>query len=102
MVLTNGPTITVGDLPMEVVRNSRAGSRFGEELSTTGGAVAVQRAPTAVIRAGHLPDQIEQIERERLLEALDVSRGNKAKAAALLGLPRSTFCSKLKKLGISS
>ncbi len=36
-------------------------------------------------------------EREQLVEALARSRGNKAQAARLLGLPRSTFYSKLKK-----
>ena len=39
-------------------------------------------------------------EQQRLIEALSRSGGNKAEAARLLGLPRSTFFSKLKKFGI--
>ena len=39
-------------------------------------------------------------ERDTLLEALRKSAGNKAKAARLLGIPRSTYFSKLKKHGI--
>ena len=39
-------------------------------------------------------------ERQRLLDALDEARGNKSEAARLLGMPRSTFFSKLKKHGI--
>jgi transcriptional regulator of acetoin/glycerol metabolism len=40
-------------------------------------------------------------EREALLEALRKCSGNKAQAARLLGLPRSTYFSKLKKHRIS-
>ncbi|MCA1686204.1 MAG: hypothetical protein LC745_09545 [Planctomycetia bacterium] len=39
-------------------------------------------------------------ERRRLVDALDESGGNKSEAARLLGMPRSTFCSKLKKHGM--
>ncbi len=40
-------------------------------------------------------------ERQRLLDALDEAHGNKSVAARLLGMPRSTFFSKLKKYGIA-
>ena len=40
-------------------------------------------------------------ERQRLLDALDEAGGNKSVAARLLGMPRSTFFSKLKKHGIA-
>ncbi|MEE3366295.1 MAG: helix-turn-helix domain-containing protein [Planctomycetota bacterium] len=39
-------------------------------------------------------------ERDRLLEALQDSGGNKARAARSLGIPRSTFFSQLKKHGL--
>ena len=39
-------------------------------------------------------------ERQRLLDALSEAGGNKSVAARLLGMPRSTFFSKLKKHGI--
>jgi transcriptional regulator of acetoin/glycerol metabolism len=39
-------------------------------------------------------------ERQRLIDALSEARGSKSVAARLLGMPRSTFCSKLKKHGI--
>ena len=41
--------------------------------------------------------EVVAFERQRLLDALDEARGNKSEAARLLGMPRSTFCSKLKK-----
>ncbi|MHC5542348.1 helix-turn-helix domain-containing protein, partial [Singulisphaera rosea] len=39
-------------------------------------------------------------ERQRLLDALTEADGNKSEAARLLGMPRSTLCSKLKKHGM--
>ena len=42
-----------------------------------------------------------EFERQRLLDALNESGGNKSVAARLLGMPRSTFFSKLRKHGIA-
>jgi transcriptional regulator of acetoin/glycerol metabolism len=39
-------------------------------------------------------------ERQRLIDALNEADGNKSEAARLLGMPRSTFFSKVKKYGI--
>ena len=39
-------------------------------------------------------------ERQRLVDALNEAGGNKSVAARLLGMPRSTFFSKMKKHGI--
>jgi DNA-binding NtrC family response regulator len=39
-------------------------------------------------------------ERQRLLDALRDGGGNKSEAARLLGMPRSTLCSKLEKHGL--
>ncbi len=52
-------------------------------------------------KKGALPHEIERIERDRILEALDMAAGNKSEAARLLGLKKTTFFSKLKKLNIS-
>ena len=40
-------------------------------------------------------------ERQRLIDALNEAKGNKSVAARLLGMPRSTFFSKVKKHGIA-
>ncbi len=40
-------------------------------------------------------------ERQRLIDALTEAKGNKSVAARLLGMPRSTFFSKVKKHGIA-
>ena len=39
-------------------------------------------------------------ERQRLIDALNEANGNKSVAARLLGMPRSTFFSKMKKHGV--
>ena len=44
--------------------------------------------------------QHEENERRRLVHALAAAHGNKARAARALGMPRSTFISKLEKHGL--
>jgi transcriptional regulator of acetoin/glycerol metabolism len=58
-------------------------------------AVRSRPAPTTVLVAG------SEEERSWLLHALHQCNGNKAEAARLLEMPRSTFFSKLKKHGLS-
>ncbi|MEX0718888.1 MAG: sigma 54-interacting transcriptional regulator [Planctomycetaceae bacterium] len=56
-------------------------------------------------RNGDVPssrDRADDEERRQLLHALEQSGGNKAQAARLLGLPRSTYFSKLKKHGLDA
>ena len=60
--------------------------------------MVVESAPVAV--SAGLGDELDHYERERLSEALVRSRGNKAEAARMLGIPRSTFFSKLRKYGL--
>jgi transcriptional regulator of acetoin/glycerol metabolism len=44
--------------------------------------------------------EVAAYERQRLVDALDGARNNKSEAARILGMPRSTFFSKLKKHGL--
>lgn len=45
---------------------------------------------------------IQQIERERMREALEKAQGNKTKAMELLGISRRTFYKKYKSYGFSN
>jgi len=47
-----------------------------------------------------LTAELEEIERSRVLHALDACKGNKAAAAKLLGMSRTTLGGKIKRLGI--
>lgn len=46
--------------------------------------------------------RMKEIERDFILEALKASKGNRKLAAAILGMPKSTFYEKLKSYGLTS
>jgi DNA-binding NtrC family response regulator len=86
VVLAEGTSITLLDLPPEVTSPAPYLS-----IETKPQLLEVPRTIETTRNAG---------EREQLLQALREANGNKAQAARLLGLPRSTFFSKLKKHAI--
>jgi DNA-binding NtrC family response regulator len=55
------------------------------------------RAAAETIAARPVSRQLEDVERERMRAALDATGGNQSRAAALIGMPRRTFVTKLKK-----
>jgi DNA-binding NtrC family response regulator len=59
-------------------------------------------APTAstVVVAARVDESKRQDERRRILDALAACAGNQSRAAALLGMPRRTFVSRLETYGI--
>ncbi len=61
-----------------------------------------RKAPAAslALGAGPLPAQLEELERQRLLEALEKHGGRKADVARELGINRSTLYYRLKKFGL--
>ena len=101
VVLAEGNRITPADLPQDVLSQSRRPQQVidakpvgrppeagGDGDQWTLGEVSRRTSGTAE-------------EREQLIQALERAGGNKARAARLLGLPRSTFCSKLDKHSLS-
>jgi transcriptional regulator with GAF, ATPase, and Fis domain len=103
VVLADGESIGLADLPPElsgasgsVISASRA--RGGQRLQRVLAAGFGGRAP-----AGEgLSDELAEMERERLMAAVAQCGGNKSQAAKLLGLPRSTLFSKLRKFGLEA
>ena len=96
VVLAEGEAITVADLPPDIQDNRRTiGSNTNE---------AARRMTSDKRLGGEFQldwnESDPVVERRALVEALHKCRGNKAQAARLLGLPRSTYFSKLKKHGI--
>jgi two-component system response regulator PilR (NtrC family) len=78
-----------------------------DELQLRGDAAAAPAAPVAVAAPGEAPrpgggfeDQMEEIERRAIREALEKARYNKTKAAALLGMSFRSLRYRIKKLGI--
>ncbi len=63
---------------------------------------AIQREPKETSQSeGGVRATVKDFERERILEALQKTGGNRTKAAELLGLPRRTLVYKLSKLKLS-
>lgn len=85
VVISEGPTLTIAELPEEVVQ----GFLSGEDNEPVLLGVHAERA------------ERERREREQLVRALAATNGNKAEAARTLGLARSTLVSRLKKYGLS-
>jgi len=95
VVLAERETVELVDLPVEVQNFAALSS-----LSSGRGTVS----PVALAEAGNplfWSDEDPTAERRRLVAALHECQGNKTKAAQRLGLPRSTYFSKLKKFGIT-
>jgi len=109
VVLSDGPALTLDDLPPEVRQPStsrrKARTRLSLPVATPvgvgGGRPKSLPAPPRPEAVAAEPDgEPDAFERIQLVDALDDARGNKSEAARLLGIPRSTFCSKLKKHGL--
>ncbi len=105
VILADGPAVTIEDLPAEVRQPSPSPSRRRPRAALT---VGSRRAVAASVTTeapgpedeGEWDAEVLAFERQRLIDALDGAHGNKSEAARLLGMPRSTFCSKLKKHGM--
>jgi transcriptional regulator with GAF, ATPase, and Fis domain len=103
VVMAEGLAITLHDLPAIIIENRAPRARVLETkpLSYAESAVMDRGAPVPDLAVGAISGKGNgPQERQRLVDALIKSGGNKAEAARLLGLPRSTFFSKLKKFGI--
>ena len=108
VVLADGDSVTLHDLPHEVFERrilpGRVGtSRPSVDPRTPRGSSRERVHETVVVGAdtfgrGALDDIAE---REALEDALRSASGNKAEAARLLGIPRSTLFSKLRKYRIN-
>ncbi|MFN0052672.1 MAG: sigma 54-interacting transcriptional regulator [Planctomycetales bacterium] len=98
VVMSEGPAISLEDLPAVLLEERAPRGRVLEikpqpPMSAADAAAGFElEVPGA---AGTRPNQ--SLERQRLVDALQKCGGNKAQAARLLNLPRSTFFSKLKK-----
>jgi transcriptional regulator with GAF, ATPase, and Fis domain len=93
VVLAESDVITPAELPEEL----RQSARVVVPVSTP----SYQLRSTPLLEPQHTwTAQQEAAERQRLVQALSAAGGNKAQAARALGMPRSTFLSKLEKHGL--
>jgi transcriptional regulator with GAF, ATPase, and Fis domain len=97
VVVAEGPTITVQDLPPELLRAVENQASADPSSGSDGNGVGAPTEPNGVHAERH---ERGRRERERLVRALASADGNKAEAARALGLARSTLVSRLKKYGL--
>jgi len=127
IVLAEGDTIQPGDLPAEIqanpgsaTRGNRAGVRTRNRKTVDGAgsvwsreaertrprSTAVQ-SPSSATKAAPSRESLDEIEQEALeyervqiLDALREAGGNRSHAARLLGMPRTTLLSRMKRHGL--
>ncbi|WP_074310255.1 sigma 54-interacting transcriptional regulator [Singulisphaera sp. GP187] len=124
VVLADGPAVTREDLPLDLLQPNRRRPRLGATAAAAGGgrprkeavaapssssAASTSSSPSASTWSHPAPAppaeddwdaEVIAYERQRLIDALHEAHGNNSEAARLLGMPRSTLCSKLKKHGL--
>ena len=88
VVLCSGPTILPEHLPLDRMRPAPPSAA---PPSPAASVVPPSMAPSA----GPLRHEIEALERQRIVDALEQSAGNQTQAATLLGMPRRTLVAKL-------
>jgi transcriptional regulator with GAF, ATPase, and Fis domain len=93
VVIADGPVLTLAELPEEIGRETDAAELDGKALSEVDGAPGLWGLRTE-------RESRNLRERDALVRALATTDGNKAEAARLLGLARSTLLSRLKKHGL--
>lgn len=97
VVLAESDRLKFDDLPMSVRKNVRSGAATNRLAMAS----AVMPRPAVTDAVASWTATPDEQERGELLAALERCQGNKAEAARLLGMPRSTYYSKLKKLGLA-
>jgi DNA-binding NtrC family response regulator len=95
VLLSGSETITVEHLPASLLpagplRNARTASTASD---------ASYRSSDAVTDEG-LRGSLEEIERRKILDALERCGGNQTRAAGLLGIPRRTLTRRLEEYGV--
>lgn len=94
VVLADGPQISLQELPGEIVQGRPT------TFSSPASAQDTFDGANWMEQETDWSSRFETEERQRLIQAMSKAGGNKSKAARVLGLPRSTFVSKLEKHGL--
>ncbi len=104
-VLAAETTLTLADLPIKVRAAFTAPIPAAvfegqEDMETTSPGLPRLLAPAIPSGGLDLNETLENVERRLIVDALERTSGNRKRAAALLGLRRTTLVEKLKRLGL--
>jgi len=103
ILLCDGGLVTREHLPAAIGRSEAARSTVGRRSPREGDGVHGDAHGMREALAGSLPPggiQLEEVERTFVEKALRDARGNKSKAARLLGLTRAQLYSRMQKYGV--
>jgi DNA-binding NtrC family response regulator len=105
VLLSPDGRITPAHLPVEKMRATRAVPARPDTTPPPQPSAAPQQQPTGGLHdsgddVDRLRQRIDELERDRILDALARCGGNQTKAAKMLGLPRRTLVSRLGKYGV--
>ncbi len=100
VVLAESDRLRYDDLPLAVRRQSET-SLVVNRLPISLKSPSLPRLVATSEESATWTQSADDQERVELMSALERCQGNKAEAARLLGMPRSTYYSKLKKLGLA-
>lgn len=95
--MNSGPVLDIPDLP-SALAGWRAATSPLPSPAPVSVPVPVFAAAAPAARARVLP--LEHMERQAIVDALDFTRGDRGRAASLLGIGRTTLYRKLKRYGI--
>ena len=96
---TPGHVVDKQHLPMEIVRNTQNWTRILLPLQGPQGDLPAETKDKREFK--NLADEIRDLEKCRITEALEETGGVRIDAAELIGMPLRTFVSKMKTYGLS-
>jgi DNA-binding NtrC family response regulator len=95
VAMNSGPWLTPADLPSPIV------NRTDEQIFLTGSGQASQRAFThGFVSPPSVVTPLAELEKRAILNALELTKGDRTVAAAMLGIGRTTLYRKLKEYGM--
>jgi transcriptional regulator with PAS, ATPase and Fis domain len=88
--------VTATHLPSEINERAASSRPGAPVVASDGSASASGKARSR----GDIKRELEEIEKQRIIDALEQCQGNQSRAAELIGMPRRTFLARLEAYGL--
>lgn len=97
ITMTESETLDIKDIPVYLNSKNKGETRKKSETTGSDSKVVIDLESSEL----NLTDAVDMLEREMIQRALEKCKGNKTKAAELLGIPRQTLKYKMDKMRIN-